>query len=109
MKLKFIKTKKCPICGCTTVVQEYVETEDYSKIRVHCDGAQWEHRIFLCGKEISFSPNFNMETFEGTCHNDPDYLKQCQKWKEDKEKLLNFCKDNELDKNLIARIKNYVL
>lgn len=110
MELRNIKTSKCPICGCTDIVSESVETDVYNKrIRTHCDGTRWERRKFLCGKEIRYVPNIGGESMEGDCVNDPTYLALLKKQKEDKEKLLDFCDKNEIDKELTDRLKRYIL
>ena len=57
MHLIHIKDKSCPICGCSTIIKELIETCN-DKIRTHCNGERWEHRTFLCGQEITYIPNF---------------------------------------------------
>lgn len=108
MKLQDIKTNKCPICGCDTVVGEYVDFNEY-EIKVHTNGSRWEHRRFLCGIEICFDPNFDKEYTKGECKNNPEYLKMLQKQEDDKKRLVEFCETNDIDKNIIRRIHNYVL
>ena len=52
MKLNFIETDRCPICGCNIVIKESVETEfNSTKIREHASGGRWEYRQFACGCE----------------------------------------------------------
>lgn len=109
MELKHIKTNKCPICGCTDVVSESVETDTFNRIKVHCNGTRWEHRKFLCGKEICYEPNFSRESVHGNCINDPTYLAFLKKQKEDKDKLLSFCEENGISKELVSKLKMYVL
>ena len=97
MELKFVKAKKCPICGCDIVVKEYVETDIEGKnINVHTNGGLWEHRVFLCGADMEYIPNFLRESLGGQCRNDSVYLENLRKEKEDKEKLLDFCKKNNI-------------
>ena len=63
MNLKFIKTDKCPVCGCGIVKLEYIEPDcDNKSLRTHAYGGQWEHRPFLCGKEIVYIQGNNQET-----------------------------------------------
>lgn len=74
MKLNFIETDKCPICGCDIVIEESIETETGRMgIRVHTNGGRWEHRKFLCGKEIIYCPNFRREELKGNCKRAPIY------------------------------------
>lgn len=109
MELRNIKTNECPICGCTDIVSESVETNIFNKIRVHCNGTRWEHRKFLCGKEICYEPNFSKEFTYGNCVNDPTYLAFLKKQKEDKEKLLSFCEENGIAEEITNKVKSYVL
>lgn len=111
MELRNIKTNKCPICGCTDVVSESVEIDTFSKInkiKVHCNGTRWEHRRFLCGKEICYEPNFSSESIHGNCMNDPEYQAFLKKQKEDKEKLLSFCEKSGISKEITNKIKIYM-
>ena len=105
LELINIKTDKCPICGCTEVVSESVETDIFNRIRVHCDGSFWEHRKFLCGTEICYEPNFGKEFLHGNCVNDPEYQDFLKKQKEDKEKLLSFCEENGISKEITNKVK----
>ena len=109
MELRNIKTNKCPICGCTEIVKESVEIDSQrQKIRTHCNGGRWEYRKFLCGKEICYEPNYSMESVHGDCINDPTYLDLLKKQKEDKEKILSFCEENEIGAEIVGRLKAYV-
>lgn len=110
MNLNYIKTNKCPVCGCTEVIEESVETDCVTEgIRVHSNGGSWEHRTFLCGMEIRYIPNFRSETMAGRCKNDPAYLEFMAKYKKDKERLIPLCEDNDINQELIDKIKLYVL
>lgn len=109
MELQNIKTIKCPICGCTDIISESLEIDTFGQIKIHCNGTRWEHRKFLCGKEIRYEPNFTKESLHGNCKNDPEYLALVQKRKEDKEKLLSFLEENDIDEALSNHIKNYTL
>lgn len=75
MNLEFISTDSCPICGCQEVVGEKVDTfairNGVPKICEHAHGGKWEHRDFLCGVRISYSPNGGREELSGRCKNDP--------------------------------------
>ncbi|KSV57735.1 hypothetical protein [Acetivibrio ethanolgignens] len=104
MELRNIKTNKCPICGCTDVVSESVEIDTFNRVKVHCNGTRWEHRKFLCGKEICYEPNFCNESTHGDCINDTTYQALLKKQKEDKEKLLSFCEENGISKDMLRII-----
>lgn len=67
MELKYVKTKKCPICGCTEVVSESVNTFQH-KISVHCNGTEWETREFACGYAVQYVPNFKAEQEVSQCY-----------------------------------------
>lgn len=73
--IQHIKTTKCPVCGCDTIVEEHVETEIGStKIRRHTNGGVWEHRKFACGLRIDYIPNFEEEHVARKCTQDPEVL-----------------------------------
>lgn len=109
MNLKFIKTDRCPVCGCGIVKSEYIEADcDNKSLLTHAYGGQWEHRQFLCGKEIAYSPNFRKEEIKGNCKNDPIYIARLQKIKDDKIKLKKFCEDENIDESIINNIKFYI-
>ena len=109
MNLKFIETDKCPICGCGIVKSESIEADiDNKSLLTHAYGGQWEHRKFLCGKEVVYIPNFRSEQLKGDCINDPKYIEHLQKIKDDKLKLKKFCEDENIDKDIIDRIKFYI-
>lgn len=108
MNLNFIETDRCPICGCDIVTSEYIEPEcDRKSLRTHACGGQWEHRKFLCGKEVVYIPNFRSEQLKGNCENDPVYIAHLQKIRDDKIKLKKFCEDEDIDKDIVDRIKFY--
>lgn len=109
MNLNFIKTDRCPICGCSIVESEWIEHDiDRKSLLTHCEGGQWEHRKFLCGKEIVYIPNLRIEQLKGNCENDPVYIAHLQKIKDDKIKLKKFCEDENIDKDIVDRIKFYI-
>lgn len=110
MELKHIQTKKCPICGCNEVVGEYIETCHYkaNTIKTHTNGGRWEHKRFLCGKEIIYDPNYRKEYTKGNCDNDPEYIALIRKQKEEKDKIYTFCEENGISKETINRLKHYL-
>lgn len=103
MNLKFIKTEKCPVCGCDMVVRESVRSDEYGVLK-HTNGGEWETRKFLCGYGISFCPNFNKETEDTKCKYDPKELARKKKEKEDVEKLKKFCADNNISPDIIRQV-----
>lgn len=50
MELKRIPHEVCPTCGARTVAE--------SCPSIHCNGQGFENRIFACGAEWKWSPNF---------------------------------------------------
>jgi hypothetical protein len=62
--LNYIKTNKCPYCGCMEIVEESVKRSWDKKnptIRKHISGGTWEKRGFLCGTIISYIPNYGKD------------------------------------------------
>ena len=105
MKLRFIKTNKCPICGCDTVVMEYVESDfDHTKVREHCDGGQWEHRAFLCGYQVAYVPNFCSEQKDRDCRHDPRLIEQREKQRKTIDAVKDLIKRADCDPDFKARI-----
>lgn len=78
--LKYIKTEKCPICGCELIKSENVEVDSFNKnkYREHCNGGRWETRTFSCGYRIEYCPNFSSEEIKGECTNNAEYLQKSQ-------------------------------
>ena len=77
MNLRSVKTNKCPICGCDTVIAEYIDTTfDNTEVLEHCNGGRWEHRKFLCGYQVLYVPNFSREETTGNCRYDPQLIAQ---------------------------------
>lgn len=64
--LKYVKTTKCPICGCEEIVREEVGTMN-GQISYHCNGTRWETRGFACGYIVRYVPNFCAEEVVGKC------------------------------------------
>ena len=110
--LKSITTQKCPICGCTKIIEESVET-DYEKTEIlqHCNGTRWEHRKFLCGYHIQFEPNFSKESANkfSECRNDKEVIARKDKEKKDKELLVTLLVENNISHELIDRVKRHCL
>lgn len=78
--LKFIHTTKCPVCGCTTVVSESVETETgRPEVRTHTNGGVWESRQFACGYRVDYIPNYYKERVGRPCSVDPVVLEEKRK------------------------------
>jgi hypothetical protein len=103
MNLKFLKTEKCPTCGCSTIISESIKAEmDTQKLSTHCNGELWETREFLCGCVINYIPNFQKEVVNKYyhCQNDPDIIKN--------EKELKKVK-NEINKIMENQKNSYVL
>ena len=61
MKLKHLKTSKCPHCGAPTI-SEKIDS-------VHVNGQQREFRAFKCGCTIEYSPNVGKEVEFRGCPN----------------------------------------
>lgn len=69
-----VKTKVCPICGCSEIIGESIKTENAyltnhsliksKQISQHCNGSRWETRTFLCGMVIKYCPNFSSEEYD---------------------------------------------
>jgi len=109
MKLKFIKTEKCPICGCDVVVNEGVEKELHlPKIRQHTNGSTWEHRTFACGCEICYSPNFSREEVRGKCSFDPEMIERDKKRSEARDMLNLEIEKLDVDKEFKSRLKDAI-
>lgn len=91
MNLKFIKTDKCPICGCDTVISESVDTGyNNTKVLEHCNGGLWENRDFLCGFKVKYSPNFAKEEYVNNCRNDESKIALKKKTKQFYMEVLDF-------------------
>lgn len=104
MNLNFIKTQVCPICGCTEVVYESVDTSSFTgrtTIREHVNGGRWERRKFLCGLIVAYTPNFRNEEIFGECENDPEVIERKKKLKEDKEKIREYINENNISAEVI--------
>ena len=89
MELKYIREMACPVCGCTIIVKESIETSS-GKIRTHCNGERWEHRQFVCGQELAHNPGARHTEIctYNVCTNNETY-KAAQKNREEATKELH--------------------
>lgn len=109
MDLVFIKTNKCPTCGCDVVTSESVDTEyNSAKIRKHTMGGTWEHRRFACGYEISYCPNFRKEEIENDCMFDPEKLEKERKRNEAKNTLYDVIEKLDVDDAYKTHLKGVI-
>lgn len=110
MELKHITTTACPICGWTEIVRESIKCthmgqDGERKIQLHTNGAAWENREFLCGKRIEYVPNYGKEMSVGVCFHDPEVMRIREKRNADKEKLLKFCADNDIEYSVVSQLR----
>jgi|GEM_PF-2280805 len=115
MELRHIKETSCPICGCNIIENERVELDKFSdklKVRLHCNGQQWEHRTFACGQRLSWIPNFNdVEISEFyVCSNNQEYIERKQKREKSKEWVIQYINsletvDQEFKERMAHEIK----
>lgn len=110
MELRYIKTNRCPVCGCDSVIKESVEKEIGStKIREHSNGGRWEYRQFACGCEIHYCLNFQNETIKKECPLTPKLVEQKKK-REEAKNALNVAIDNlDVDDEYKMRLKSSIL
>lgn len=113
MMLNKIKTVECPICGCTTIIEESVKTSSVGKPEIlkHCMGGQWETRKFLCGYKVNYEPNYlkEVESSLSECYYNPEVIARKAKEASDKERLIQVLLDNNISEKLVGRIKSYCL
>lgn len=108
--LKNIKTIKCPVCGCTDIIEESIDANyDKTKILQHCNGTRWEHRKFLCGYRVEYIPNYSKEFESKECYYDPKVIARKEKEKQDKERLIEILSENNISQVLIDRVKMHCL
>jgi hypothetical protein len=114
MKLEFIKGDHCPICLTTTVIEEAVEADTFTKnkLREHTHGGKWESRKFVCGQRLEYIPNYReTQLSEGyRCHNDPVQIAAIENRKQVKQTIIDFINqmsdaDDKLKENMIDGIK----
>lgn len=103
MELLRIIPTECPVCG------SRVQSEkQYSR---HTCGDWNEDRIFECGCEIHFSPNFQRDEVKRLCPQHPEILTLRKNRKEARRKLVNYVNRLEVDDNfktsLLRNINSY--
>lgn len=79
MELKNIEEHICPDCG--------AGTKEERKVCQHVNGHWNEHRVFHCGKELHFSPNFMRVVHEGECQRTPKYIARHKREQRFKRKI----------------------
>lgn len=87
-----IQSDRCPTCGCTTVVEEgvgYLAGEVYK----HANGQRWEHRSFVCGARVEWSPEKKGEIVADACQANPIAQRNHQKILDAQDHLLVFLRD----------------
>ena len=111
--LKSVKTIKCPICGCSEIVEESIEVSCFNdpKVKQHCNGTRWEHRKFLCGYKVDYIPNYSreIESKNSECVYNPVVIAKKEKEEQDKERLMAILEDNNISQTLINKIESYCL
>lgn len=111
--LNNIKTAKCPLCGCTEVIEESVDISNYNKLEIlqHCNGARWEHRKFLCGYKVQYEPNFTreVESKNSECCYNPEVVARKEKEIKDKENIISLLENNNISQVIIDRVKLHCL
>ncbi len=93
MLLTKIKEEFCPICG-SDPIQE-------NKKNRHTNGHWNESRVFSCGLEISFSPNFMKaeRSKYRVCSKDPVEIAKKEKIKQAAKKLIAYIKKLDCDES----------
>jgi hypothetical protein len=107
--LRDIRTIACPKCGCFQIIKEYVDVSN-GKILQHVNGSRWEHRIFLCGQEISYIPNFRDEEISeiNVCTHNHEYIQRKNLEERELNKLKMYIDTLELNPNKRKYIKSLV-
>lgn len=109
--LNYVKTSKCPVCGCNIVISETIDTEiGQERVLEHCHGGRWETRNFICGMTIKYIPNFSREQYdEMSCKNNPKFVElklRKTKMYEDTETFINgLIQDDNFREVLLDRIR----
>jgi hypothetical protein len=109
MNLKFIKDEKCPICGCSVIIEETIEKDMYSnKYREHCNGGRWEQRKFACGQKIEYIPNGSIVEISKIyhCENDPKLKLMQNKRKLAKNTVNSFIDNLDVDDEYKEMLKS---
>lgn len=107
VKISFIKTTVCPICGCSTVVSESVEVFQ-GRVREHCSGGRWEHRKFACGYHVQYCPNFFKELVLGKCSADPEEAVREEKRKALKNLIISQINSGDCQEDYKERLLNAI-
>lgn len=105
MELRHIKTKQCPYCGCTDIIEERLDTFQH-KIHEHYCGARWETRGFACGYEVKYIPNFRAEEQVSECYTVKDKAKK--EYNEFLQKILNYTDSLNYPEKFKETVKNYI-
>ncbi len=79
MELENIKEQTCPDCG-ATVVEERRNCP-------HTNGYWNEYRVFGCGKELHFSPNFMRVVHNRECRRTSKYITRHKREQRFKRKI----------------------
>jgi hypothetical protein len=87
MNILHIKAIECPHC------KEEIKSEQVRD--KHCNGEWNEHRVFKCGLELHFSPNFMEVREEEPCTRTKEYKKQKEKERECTLELLEVIEKNK--------------
>lgn len=101
MQLHDVTTTACPVCGCTDIVSESIETSNIGvlgpQIHRHVNGGRWESRTFLCGYTTKYIPNFTRENKERDCRHNPEILERNARRKEAHDKVVSFIGTLDID------------
>lgn len=89
MTLREIKDKVCPICGAEIVSE--------TKCRQHTNGYYNEYRVFGCGYQLHFSPNFMNTSKVGMCLNSSEYKLREKKREKVKQELKSYINSLDVD------------
>lgn len=79
MELKEIKEQTCPDCG--------AEVQEERRNCLHTNGYWNEFRLFHCGKELHFSPNFMRVAQSRECRRTPKFIERNKREKRFKRKV----------------------
>ena len=112
MKLKYITTDKCPICGTDIIIEERIEKEIGAfRIKTHTNGECWEHRRFACGQEIEYIPNYQVEMMSEVyvCNNNEMYKIKLRKQKEANAQMIHFVESLDVDEDYKKALKNWII
>lgn len=107
MDLKYVKTEKCPICGCSVIVSEYVDNNG-NEIRKHTNGQIWETRYFLCGYITRYNPCFSAEEVVSHCSRNPEIIERRNKIKKFAENMEEILKSADVDDHVKDRVLSTV-